>query len=137
MTPGAALTPLARALIATFAFVCAWLLSAALATLHAPRWTMFTDGAVIVTSIIGISVGLHFWTQADEGGESDDGQGGERRGGPRRPRPDAPPGGGGDPSWWDEFERQLAFYVAQREPRDQLASAAPGEAFRDRGVVKL
>lgn len=118
MTPGAALTPLARALVATLVFVCAWLLSAALATLHAPRWTMFTDGAVIVTSIVGIYVCLHFWTQEDEGGESDDGQGGDHRGGgPRRPRPDAPPRGrGGDLSWWGEFERQLAVYVAQHEP---------------------
>lgn len=113
---------LARALIATFAFACAWVLTAVFDALGAPRWTIFTGGAVIVASIVVITVTVHLWTQEGDGGESDPGQrGNDGGGGPRRRRPDAPQlgGGGNDPSWWPEFERQVAFYVAEREREKQ------------------
>lgn len=115
-------SPLARAVIATFAFTGAWLLTGVLDALRAPGWTMFTGGAVIVVSIVGITVTVHLWTQegGGEGGpgkRGDDGEGGQ----PRR-RPDAPQhgGGGNDPSWWPEFEREFAFYVAQGDQKINL-----------------
>ena len=77
----------ARAVIAAFAFACAWLLTAAFDAMRAPGWTMFAGGAVIVVSIFVITVTVHLWTRES----------------------------GGDPSWWPEFEHQLALYVAERE----------------------
>jgi hypothetical protein len=68
-----------------------------------------------VVSTVAIVVSLHLWTQESDGGQSGPGHRHERGGGgPRRGRPDAPQhgGGGSDPGWWPEFERQLARYVA-------------------------
>src|SRR5947209_6011659 len=86
----------ARLVIATFAFACAWLITAALDAMRAPDWTMFMGGAVI-------------------------GRGGPRRHWPHAPRPG---GGGSDPSRWPEFERRLASYVAERE-RENRPRVAP------------
>ena len=47
----------------------------------------------------------------DDTDESDSGGGGGSR---KDPRPKAP-GGGGEPAWWPEFERQFAEHLA-REP---------------------
>jgi hypothetical protein len=114
-----AVSELARPLIAMFAFACAWLLTAGFDALRAPGWTMFMGGAVIVVSLVVIIVTVHRWTQGGDGGDSGPGRRGDEHGGsgPRRCRPDTPQrgGGGSDPSWWPEFERQLAFYVAERE----------------------
>lgn len=116
---------LARTLIATFAFVCAWLLTAVFDALGAPGSTIFIGGVVIVVSIVVITVAVHLWTQGGDGG----GGGPEPRadhggGGPPRRRPDAPQhgGGGSNPSWWPEFERELALYVVERE-RDKRQPA--------------
>lgn len=108
---------LARPLIATFAFSCAWLLTAVFDALRAPGWTIFMGGTVIVVSIVVITVTVHLWAQGGDGGESSPGQRGDHGGGGPRRRPDAPQRGGGDsdPGWWPEFERQLAFYAAERE----------------------
>jgi hypothetical protein len=121
------LSLLARALVATLAFACAWLLSAVLAALRAPVWATAMGCALIVISIVVITVTIHLWAQAGVGGEHGRGQqDDEGKGGPRRRRPDAPqPGGGGtEPSWWPEFERQLAFYVAEGE-REKRQPAVP------------
>jgi hypothetical protein len=120
-------TRLGRLLIATFAFLCAWLLAAELEVLGAPGWTMLTCGAVIVISIIVIIVTLHLWTQGGDGGESDPGRRDDHgRGGPRRPRPAPQPvGDGGDPSWWPEFERQLALYAAERDGGTRRSPGLP------------
>lgn len=115
---------LARPVISTFAFAFAWLLTAALAALRAPGWTMLTGGVVVVVSIVVSTVTIHLWTQRDDGGEAGPGQrANDGGGGPRRRRPDPPqPGGGGhDPHWWPEFERQLAFYTAERESEKRRA----------------
>jgi len=78
---------LGRLVIATIAFACAWLLAAGFDAIGARGWTMFLSAAVIVVSI-GVNVAtLHLWTQ----------------------------GGDGAPSWWPDFERQFADYVAERE----------------------
>lgn len=119
---------LARPMIATFAFACAWLITA-FDALRAPGWTVSLGVAVIVVSIGLITATLHIWTQEIDGGGNgagprpDDGGGGSRQ-----RRPDAPQhgGGGSNPSWWPEFERQLALYVAKREsPSCIIGSAGP------------
>jgi hypothetical protein len=121
---------LARLLIATFAFMCAWLLAAGFAALRAPGWTTFTGCAVIVVSIVVMIVSLHLWTQAGEGGQSDGEHRGDHGGGSSRRKPDAPRrgGGGDDPSWWPEFERQLALYVAERDGGTQQPAVLPGRS---------
>lgn len=119
------LSQLARPLIATFAFACAWCLTAVISLLRAPDWTLFTGGTVIVVSIVVMMVTVHLWTQEAGARESSPGRRGDDGGsGPRRRRPDAPqPGGGGaDPSWWPEFERRLALYVAERDRREPAGS---------------
>lgn len=111
-------SPPARPVIATFAFAFAWLVTAVLDTTRAPDWAIFLGGAVIVVSIAVITVTLHRWTLGGDDGDSEPGhQGGPGGGGPRRRRPDAPQhgGDGGVPSWWPEFEREFALYVAERE----------------------
>jgi hypothetical protein len=123
---------LARLLIATLAFTCAWLVTAVVGAMRAPDWTIYLGGGLIAASIAVIIVTLHLWTQegelTDSGPGHRDDHGG---GGPRRRRPDAPQpgGGGGDPSWWPEFERQLALYLAGCEGKRQTV-VAPAEPAR-------
>jgi hypothetical protein len=123
---------LARLLTSTLAFTCAWLVTAALAAMRAPGWTIFVGGSAIVVSIAVIVVTLQLWTQEGEVGDSGPGhQGDYGGGGPRRRRPDAPQhgGGGSDPSWWPEFERQLGFYLEEGETKRQ-AAVGPAEPVR-------
>jgi hypothetical protein len=118
---------LARLMIATVAFVCAWL-TTALDAARPRDWTVFLGVAVIVVSIVLVIVSLHIWAQANDGGESGAGPGGDQDGGgPGRRWPDAPkPGGGGnDPSWWPEFERHLALYVAEGEKVKRQPAVLP------------
>jgi hypothetical protein len=108
---------LARLMIATSAFACAWLITA-FDAMRAPGWTVFVGVAVIVVSIGLITATLHIWTQEVDGGGDGPRPGPDDSGaGPGQRRPDAPQhgGGGSNPSWWPEFERQLALYVAKRE----------------------
>jgi hypothetical protein len=103
---------LARPVIATLAFACAWLITPASDVMRAPGWTIFLGGAVIVVSIVVIIATLHLWTREGDGGDSGPGRQADHGGAGRRPgAPDAPQhgGGGGEPSWWPKFERQLAF----------------------------
>ena len=107
----------ARPVIATFAFVCAWLAAAGFYALGLRGWTIFLSAAMIVVSLAVITATLHFWTLGGEGDDAGQGpRGAHGGGGPRRRRPDVPQrGGGGAPSWWPAFERQFAAYVAERE----------------------
>lgn len=109
---------LARPVIATVAFACAWLMTAAFDAMRAPDWSMFLGGVVIVVSIAVTTATLHLWTQEGDGGNRGPGRpSGHGGGGPRGRRPDAPQHGGDSsaPNWWPEFERQFASYVAERE----------------------
>jgi len=127
-------SPLARLVVATFAFACAWLVAAGFEAGQAPGWTMLLGGAVVVVSIVVITATLHVWTQAGDGGDAGSGDRGTHGGGgPRRRRPGAPQpgGGGGAPSWWPEFERQLALYVAERESMGQQPAVLPAEPTQD------
>jgi hypothetical protein len=115
---GARLLRLARLVTSTFAFVCAWLITAVFDAMRAPDWTLFTGGAVIVVSVVVVIATLHRWTVAGDGaGSRPARRGDEGGGGPRRHWPDAsePGGGDSDASWWPEFERRLSLYVAERE----------------------
>ncbi len=114
---------LARPVIATFAFACAWLVTATSDAMGAPGWTTFLGTAVIVVSIVLIIATLHVWTQGGDDGEGGpEPRGSDGGGGPGRRWPNAPQhgGGGSDPSWWPEFERQLALYVAEHEREDAV-----------------
>jgi hypothetical protein len=108
---------LARPVIATFAFLCAWLLAAGLYAIGLRGGTIFLSVAVIVASLAVITATLHLWTQGAEGGDAGPGpRGAHGGGGPHRRRPDAPQhDGGGAPSWWPDFEREFEAYVAERE----------------------
>jgi hypothetical protein len=137
---------LARPLLAISAFTCAWLLTAMSDALQAPGWTMFTDGVVIVISIVVVTATVHLWTQQGDGSESGAGlRGNDGGGGPRRRRPDAPQrgDGGNDPSWWPEFERQLALYIAERERETEAPATLPRQSVpkpshtRDRGTAPV
>lgn len=124
---GRRLPKTAQPLVATLAFVCAWILAGALDALHAPVWTLSMSGGVIVTSAAALAVIVYLAApQADGGGGGrghDDGGGG-----PDGPPEHGPQGGGadGDPSWWPQFERDFARYVAlcQREKREILVPVA-------------
>jgi hypothetical protein len=114
---------LARVVIATFAFMCAWLITAVFAAMGVPTWTMLAGGTVMVVSILVATATLHLWTHgADEGDSGPGHRGAGGGGGPRRRQPDAPHGGGGDgaPSWWPEFERQLALHVAEHQEENRV-----------------
>jgi hypothetical protein len=132
------LSEVARPLIATFAFTCAWLLTAGFDVFRAPGWTTGLGCAVVALSVVVITVTLHRWTQEGVGGESRSGlQGDEGGGGPRCRRPDGPlpRGGGSEPSWWPEFERQFALYAAEgksvkRKPARHAIEAHPDDRGR-------
>ena len=128
-------SPLARLVIATSGFTCAWLTTAGFAAARLPNWTMYMGGAVIMLSIVVVIGTLHRWTQAGHGDDSQpEDRGDEGGGGPQRRWPDAPHqgGGGSEPIWWPEFERPLALYVdeRQREKRQSAVLVAHGPAAR-------
>jgi hypothetical protein len=107
------MTQLTRLVVATLAFVCAWVITATLDAIRAPGGAMFFGVAAIAVSIVAAVATLHRWAQP----------GGAGGGGPRRHPPSGPnAGGGSDPSWWPEFERQLALYVAERDRENRQAS---------------
>jgi hypothetical protein len=114
---------LARLQIATVAFACAWPIAAAFDALRAPRGAILMGGAVIVESVVIVVATLHRWARPRDPDETQsEGRGDEGGSGPRRHRPDGPQpeGSASDPSWWPEFERMLALYVAERE-RESMA----------------
>jgi hypothetical protein len=108
--------PVARPAIATLAFAFAWLTAAALDTMRAPSWTIFLGGAVIVVTIVAMAASLHLWARETDDGDQQRGE--DDGGGPWRRAPDGPNprGGGSEPEWWPEFERQLAAYVSEHGP---------------------
>jgi hypothetical protein len=72
----------------------------------------------VLISIAFLVLAAQLSLPSDSGGASDDGDGGLGT----RP-PDRPIGGGGpaEPSWWPEFERELARYQSGRERTEQEA----------------
>lgn len=120
--PSPTVSRLGRLVIAISAFLCVSLITTTLTALRASDWTIFTGGAMVVLSIAVVIATLHLWTESGDGPPAGSEHGSdEGEGGPRRHRPDAPQPGGGenDPTWWPEFERQLAFYLAEREREER------------------
>lgn len=100
---------------------CAVLLAFLMAASGTPSWWRPASAVAIVISVVLlIAVAQRSMHRDSEGGGDSDGDGGLGR----RP-PDRPDHGGGPagPSWWPEFERDLASYTAAR---------ARAEAQRDR-----
>lgn len=105
--------PAVRWALALLSFGSAWTLCFLLSTLHAAAWMTFSSAAAMLTSIILLGAAAQTCFPRDGGGGGgEDGDGGLGR----RP-PDRPLDGGGPsgPSWWPEFERDLARYTAERE----------------------
>lgn len=123
-------SPLARLVMATFAFAVAWLLTAVCDAMGTPAWTMIVGGTVVLMSIAMVIASLHLWTNAGVGGDRQSERRNDEGGGGAPHWPDAPShgGGGSDPSWWPEFERQLAEYVgkSEREWRQPATPSAIG-----------
>lgn len=100
--------------LALCSFISAWGLCFLLIKLHFPGWTWFAATLAVITSIVVLIAAAQFSLPRDAGeGSGDEGDGGS----PLRRPPEPPTDGGGpaDPSWWPEFERDLALYMAERE----------------------
>jgi hypothetical protein len=83
-----------------------------LEALGAPIWILSITGAAILLSLIAVTAAVHQATREQPGDDPADGHDGRGR-----PRPEDPgrDGGGGQPSWWPEFEREFARYASETE----------------------
>lgn len=112
----------ARVPLALSAFGGAWGLSFLMLKLHYPPWAIWPGAAAVFISIV-LLVPVAQMSSSDDAGnggeESDDGGGGTRP-------PDRPTDGGGpaEPSWWPEFEQDLAGYLAERERAEREVPVA-------------
>jgi hypothetical protein len=77
-------------------------------------WMMAFTVSVFAVSSVAMAVSIYLATYEEE--ERHDGG----AGGAPSPGPEPPDGGGdGEPTWWPEFERQLAAYAARRDRERQ------------------
>jgi hypothetical protein len=89
----------------------AWILVLAL---HAPPWMMALTGSVLAVSSVAMGLAIRLAILEEE----DPHDGGA--GGALTVSPQAPDGGGGDePLWWPDFQRQMAAYAARRDRERQ------------------
>jgi hypothetical protein len=117
-----------RALAAVLSLIALWFLAMVLEALRVPAWVLAVNGGLLLVNVIVLIGSLHQATRepADPGGD----------GGIHGSRPDIPGSGGGDePSWWPELERELRQYLAERE-RDErerrvTAGAVTSGAYPD------
>lgn len=110
-----------RGFAAALSLVCTWILAMVLEALRAPAWLLALTAAVILLSLIAVTAAIHAATCDQPGDDPGDGHDGRGRPGPANPGRDG--GGGDEPEWWPEFERQFAGYVSAVERRRR--SAAP------------
>jgi hypothetical protein len=112
----------ARMPLALTAFASAWALCCMMVRLRFPGWALLPGaGAVFVSIILLVPVAqMSLFNDTGSGGE----ESGEGGGGTRPP--DRPTDGGGpaEPSWWPEFEQDLAGYLAERERAEQEVPVA-------------
>lgn len=100
----------ARPLVACSGLSGAWGAWVLVIVTHGPVWMMALAGLVFGLGSVAMGVSIHLATYEEQGRH----EGGA--GGAPDPSPEAPSGGGGDePLWWPEFERQVAAYAARRE----------------------
>lgn len=111
-----------RPLAAALSLVMLWFLAMVLETLRVPVWALLMLGGLLLVNVLVLLASIHQATRESDGQDGD--------GGLRRHRPEAPDsGGGGEPSWWPEFEGELARYLAEHE-QDERPERLPA------GVVK-
>lgn len=112
----------ARLPLALTAFASAWSTCFVLLKTQAPHWTILPGAALVLGGIVVVVVAGQTSLPHDAGDDGSD-DGGTGGGGPGRRPPDRPTGGGdpAEPSWWPQFERDLARYVAQREHDERRA----------------
>ena len=124
------ITELTLPRLGTVAFACAWILSGALDALHAPGWTLFVGGSMIVAASAVVSVSLHLTAPPPNGDGRGPGHWGEDGGrGPGGPSPQDPQGGGdSEPRWWPQIECEFAGYVARQDRERILMPAARSPA---------
>jgi hypothetical protein len=108
------MSQLTRPLVAALSLLVLWVLAMVLETLRVPVWVLVVNGALLLVNVIVLTASIHQVMREQGRG---DGDGGVR---PHR-RDVRDSGGGGGISWWPEFERELAQYLAeqQRDDREQ------------------
>ena len=106
---------IARLPLALMSFGCAWMLCFMSTRSHLAKWTWLGGIVAILISLTLLIVAAQLSLPSDSGG-GEDGEGGL----PRR-APDPPTDGGdpAEPSWWPEFEHDLARYSAERDRRER------------------
>jgi hypothetical protein len=109
----ARISRVARPLVACSGLSGAWGVWVLVIVLHAPLWMMALTGSVFGLSSVAMGVAIHLATSEEEN-RHDGGAGGAPSLGP-----EAPSGGGDEPVWWPEFERQVATYAAQSDRERQ------------------
>jgi hypothetical protein len=77
---------------------------------------MALTASVFALSSLAMGVAIHLATYEEE--DRHDGGAGEAP----SLSPEAPNGGGDEPLWWPEFERQVAAYAARRDRERQPAN---------------
>lgn len=101
------MSEITRPLVTAASLLVLWFLAMVLEALGVPVWAMAMVAGLLLANLIAVTYSIHQVTRER------DRPGGDGR---RPDHPDTPgPGGGGDPSWWPEFERELTDYVAERE----------------------
>jgi len=105
-------------LLAALSLAGLWMLAMVLEAMGVPVWALVVTGALLVANVIVLTACIYRATR-DEG--HSDGGGGAPPHGPEIPDP----GGGHDPSWWPELERELAQYLAERDPARTEAQQVP------------
>lgn len=105
----------ARLPLAMLSFGSAWMLCFTSTRSHFPKWTWLGSVVAILISLTLLIVAAQMSLPSDSGG------GEEGDGGLPRPEPDPPTDGGdpAEPSWWPEFQHDLARYVAERDRRER------------------
>jgi hypothetical protein len=105
-------------LLAALSLAGLWMLAMVLEAMGVPVWALVLTGGLLVVNVIVLTACLYRATR-DEGRR--DGGGGAPPHGPDIPEP----GGGRDPSWWPELERELEQYLAEHEAARTEARGAP------------
>lgn len=102
------MSQITRPLVAALSLAGLWFLAMVLETLAVPVWVLVINGGLLLANVIVLTGLIH---QATRERDRPDGDGGLPP-----DRPDVPdPGGGTEPSWWPELERELAQYLAEHE----------------------
>lgn len=107
-----------RPLVALFSLIALWFAAMILEALQVPAWGIAMIGGVLLVNLVVLTALLYHATREPSDRHGD--------GGLPAPRLDLPePGGGGEPSWWPELERDLQQYLAEHERNDRQPERVP------------